>query len=167
MKIRVNEIAEIYEYEDSCFYLGKILCSDNQNFVFFNSISPSGDYQGWALLSLRNVERIIYSTKYINFYKKVLKDNKPPLLCSNPKDFLEYCFVNKRIVEISKFAWGDRIKYLKLISINETSVKGQTMDSYGRYGQVVTIDYNHISWILFGSSINEGIEEYVSKLEDA
>ena len=71
MKIKNGEIAEIYEYEDS-FIVGKILHSTKE-YLYIHNVSIDGTFQGYALIALKKVNIILYNTKYLTFFNKVLK----------------------------------------------------------------------------------------------
>ena len=87
MKIKVNELAEIHEYGSTKFFVGKII-SHVGDYIYYKNVSVSGSYSGFAMISLRGVSNIYYSTSYLQFYKAILIDDQEYYYFDNPHDLI-------------------------------------------------------------------------------
>ena len=153
MKIKDGEIAEIYEYEDS-FIVGKILHSTKE-YLYIHNVSIDGTFQGYALIALKKVNKILYNTKYLTFFNKVLKNNLDSCktVFEKPYDLINECFSNNHYVRVSKFMWGTYVEDLKITSIHDEYFTGRRINNYGELKKEISIKYTDVSYLLFGTDL--------------
>ena len=154
MKIKVGEIAEIYEYEDS-FIVGKILCS-NKEYLYIHNISTNGTFQGYALIALKMVHKIHYKTRYLTFFNKILKNALEPdhvAFFEKPRELVNDCFRKNQYVRVSKLIWGDYVEDLKIISVCDDYFIGKRINNYGELKGETKIKYGDVSYLMFGTDL--------------
>ena len=160
MKIKANELAEIHEYGSTKFFVGKII-SHVGDYIYYKNVSVSGSYSGFAMISLRGVSNIHYSTSYLQFYKAILIDDQDYYYFDNPYDLILYCYKNNEIIEISKFTWDDYVYNLKIIEINDDYFIGQKVSDSGKLSTTIKIKFKDIYYVVFGTSLLKNYKKYL------
>ena len=160
MKTIKKGLAEIHEHGTHSFYVGKILYGD-KDYVFFENVSNSNDFDGLAIVSMRNVSMIKYSSKCISFYSCILADKETNYCFANPKELIEYCFKRKRVVEISTNKWGRYVEALLILDVHGNGFVGQRINRNGDLQKKMEIEFDEIDYLLFDSICLKNYEKYL------
>ena len=151
MKIKIGKIAEIHIFCNDSFYVGKIISFD-KDFVFINRISNRGEYDGYFVLSRKIIYKIVYSTKYVDFFFKVLDDQKCLYIPKNLKDLVDHCYKNHKCIQISKYDWDEKdCENVVILENKNEYFLGILLDKYGVSKRIKRINYKDLSYLLFDS----------------
>ena len=160
MKIKIDELAEIHEYGSTRFFVGKIL-SCGSDYLCFKNVTTTGIYSGCAIIAIKGISNIKYSTEYLSFYKAILADTQEQKPFKTPRDMILSCFENNEIIEISKFSWDDYVYSLRIIEIANDYFIGQRVSDTGKLLAKIKIKYRDVYYIIFGTQVLRNYKKYL------
>jgi len=156
----MNKLAEIRSYNIEEFAVGFII-EKTQDYIVSKQIGRYGQYDGYTFESLKPISRIVYRSKYLDFMKKILKNDNSNYAIVNKEDMILNALKYNKLLTLSCKGWSIFIN-VRVISFDNNILKCQRINKYGEFKQDYNINVTSIDIMTFDSRLLRMYERIIS-----